>query len=159
MRAKLEVDREELTQLLFDRARQSGLCDDLAFVAISGPINHRDYNWNLAGMGSTAGEAIFSGPCRTEVVRLAREFTQQYQLVVGRMPTRTRAQLEQACLPLAQEAAGCHELVRVEIRPLYPRGAGPNWAPSNFEPALDPAARQEAISAIMPLMQRYALGS
>jgi hypothetical protein len=70
------------------------------------------------------------GKCPGEIDRTAGELGLKYDLVEGRMPVRTRDQIEVACLPLVRAALGCGDVIRVEIdrghcAPPGERAAGP----------------------------------
>jgi len=60
---------------------------------------------------------------------------------------------------VARRQVGCGDLQSVHIGPTEPRGNGPNWEVIRFVPDLSPLARLEALGAIVPLRQKYALAS
>jgi hypothetical protein len=49
------------------------------------------------------------------------------------------------------------ELTAVRIQRLRPEGSGPNWEVAEFIPDLPPLAKKNALKAIAPLRQQYAL--
>jgi hypothetical protein len=61
------------------------------------------------------------------------------------------------CLKVARRALGCSDLSGVRIGPLKPAGSGPNWEVFGFSPELPKLAHDEALKAIAPLRQTYAL--
>jgi hypothetical protein len=60
---------------------------------------------------------------------------------------------------VARRQLGCGNLQSVLIGPTEPRETGPNWEVVQFVPDLPPLARLEALGAIVPLRQKYALAS
>jgi hypothetical protein len=74
-----------------------------------------------------------------------------------KMPERSKTFIEAECLKAAKRQLGCGDLQRVLIERIKPRGSGPNWQVLEFTPALPRIARDEAMTAIAPLRQKYAL--
>jgi hypothetical protein len=58
---------------------------------------------------------------------------------------------------VARRQLGCGNLQSVLIGPTEPRGNDPNWEVVQFVPDLPPLPRLEALKAIVPLRQKYAL--
>jgi hypothetical protein len=79
MPTKQECDRDELEALLFENARKSGKCDDLASVVVSGPFDDRDVNWSIAGRRSKSGIEIVPGECSAALNKIVAELGQKYE--------------------------------------------------------------------------------
>jgi hypothetical protein len=73
------------------------------------------------------------------------------------MPEKDAAFIEAECLKVARRALGCSHLRSVRIGPLKPTGSAPNWEVYGFSPTLPAMAHAEALKAIAPLRQKYAL--
>ena len=76
-----------------------------------------------------------------------------------KMPEESREFIESECLNAALGALGCSNLIGVRVGSLRPRGSAPNWEVLGFSPQLPPIAYDEALKAIAPLRQKYALKS
>jgi hypothetical protein len=74
-----------------------------------------------------------------------------------KIPEKSREFIEMECLKVARGVLGCSHLQAVRIGSLRPAGSGPNWEVFGFSPKLPPLAHDEAVKAIAPLQQRYAL--
>ncbi len=76
-----------------------------------------------------------------------------------RMRERGRIFIQAECLKVARRQPGCGVLQSVLIAPISSEAGGPNWEIVSFLPDLPPLARLEAIKAIGPLRQKYALAA
>lgn len=77
--------------------------------------------------------------------------------MVESMPEKDAAFIEAECLKVARRCLGCGDLKKVRIGRTRPRGSGPNWEVLGFTPELPDLAMDEALRAIEPLRQMYAL--
>jgi hypothetical protein len=148
---KIECDRDELAEWFLEEARKSGKCRDVQSIGIQGPFENRDPNWSFGG------DLEISDASRAALQEIRGTRGRRYMLVDGRMPRRSKHELEAKSLVAARKAQGCGDLQAVEIIHVATAGTGPNWAPLKFDPPLPAMAQRNAWDAIAAVMQRYAL--
>jgi hypothetical protein len=72
--------------------------------------------------------------------------------------TRPRAWLEAECVRVLKNQIECRRVQTVKIRRLHPKGAGPSWEPTEFQPPLSLEGESRARESIIRLQALYALG-
>jgi hypothetical protein len=71
---------------------------------------------------------------------------------------RSRAWLEAECVRVLKDQMECRGVQTVKILQLHPKGAGPNWQPTEFHPPLTLEGESRAREAIIRLQALYTLG-
>jgi hypothetical protein len=75
------------------------------------------------------------------------------------MPEKSVGVLQEHCLEMCRQRAGCTHLQRVLIGRTRPRRSGPNWEVLAFEPELGQVAHAQAMKAIDILRKTYLLAA
>ena len=79
------------------------------------------------------------------------------RIIMKQLPSKSQQFIQDEALRAAQKCLGCRDLKEVRIVRLHLDGSGPNWSAVEFISPLPPMALREAIDAIAPLTQKWAL--
>lgn len=66
---KLRRTREQLADLVFQKAKDSGKCSDLAGIIVIGPVQRGHANWDV-GTQSANEPAPICAACRIELTKI-----------------------------------------------------------------------------------------